>query len=652
MVNSLISFFPAHVHRLTLVNDPDGLLSSETTRAELARRGFVIIQENDPILLRRRMSEVIAPSVEHPLLIITPGPLSELPYDIWQPGYRLELSLHQYFPNLAYPVLQSLSPYQLEMLSQVAQPDAPLGRQKTIEFLLKEIFDAEPLQLSRPDQLIGWLTHYHQGGSVMPTILRDFLVERLARVPAFKEWNLAGWVSDAQAFTNDLQTQWACYVQSGGGQKSISDEKGKYVVRFEENRHLQEMVPTLVRKRFLQPVEAPQGEVRLPEWATAGLVQRDTQTELLKNLLDDLRQQLPSLSDAGWETWKQSAHQWAEINALLYTPELSNPGSWKEPVQTIAQSLDEVFQRWLQTHYALLAAQRLPRPSHVHHIPHYLAYLRGLGGPKPPRVALLVLDGMSFSDWAVIQPRWSQRNPRWQIHSDALLAQIPTITALSRYALISGLRPADFANHLDGIPSEEKKWQLFWFNQELPSNAIGFEHLALDRLEAPLEIERSRLQALCLIDDTLDRLTHNATLGTADQQSSLRLWLDSGHTPNSMPLETLISSLLDKQFTVFLTSDHGHVEASGFDQPFEGLVAQTRGKRARIYQDRNAALQVQSGFTETILWENDGLNPPDLFALMPSKRRAFAPNGEVVVTHGGVTMDEVIVPFIRIDHKA
>lgn len=651
MHQKILQLFPPHVHPLTTVSDPDGLLGGETTRAELTRRGFAIIQENDPILLRRRMSEVIAPSVEHPLLIITPGPLSELPYDMWQPGYRVELSLHQYFPNLAYPVLQTLFPSQLEKLSQVILPNAPLGRQSTIEFLLREIFDADPAQLTLPHHLIGWLTRYHQAGSPMPPLLQDFLIERLRCVPAFKEWNLIGWISDTQVFSNELQHQWTCYVQTNSGQKTLGEGKEKYVVRFEDNQQLQEMVSTLVRKRFIQPVEVQQGETRLPSWATAGLAQRDTRSEQLQSSLDDLYQQVPDLSDAGWEIWKQCARQWAEINALLNNPDFPSPGTWKEPIRKLAQSLDDVFLRWLRNHYALLGAQRLPRPSHVHHIPHYLAYLRELGSSNPSRVALLILDGMSFIDWAIIQPQWSQRNPHWQIHTDLLLAQIPTITALSRYALISGLRPSDFASHLDAVPSEEKKWQLFWMNHELSTNAIGFEHLALDRMESPAEIESSRLQALCLIDDTLDRLTHNATLGAADQQASLRLWLDSTQAPNSTPLEALISNLLDKQFTVFLASDHGHVEAAGFGQPSEGLVAQTRGKRARIYQDRNAALRVQSAFAETILWENDGLNPPDLFALMPSKRRAFAPNGEIVVTHGGVTWDEVIVPFIRIDQK-
>ena len=146
MHQQILSLFPSHVHPLTLVSDPDGLLGGETTRIELARRGFTLIQESDTVLLRRRMSEAPSPSAEQPLIVITSGPLDTLPYDLWQPGHRIQLSLHQYFPNLAYPVLQSLSPDQLEALAQTSQPDTPLGRQKTVEFILRELFDADTLQ--------------------------------------------------------------------------------------------------------------------------------------------------------------------------------------------------------------------------------------------------------------------------------------------------------------------------------------------------------------------------------------------------------------------------------------------------------------------------------------------------------------------------
>jgi hypothetical protein len=649
MHQQILSLFPAHVHPLTLVSDPDGLLGGESTRVDLARRGFTLIQESDPVLLRRRVAETAAPSVEHPLLVITAGPLESLPYDLWQPGYHLQLSLHQYFNNLAYPVLQSLSPGQLEVLTKIPQPNAPLGRQKTMEFLLRGIFRADSTELNQPHQLIGWLTRYHQNASPMPALLREYLVERLRRLPAFQNWSLAEWISDPQAFSSFLQGQWTLYVQTNTG-KEIGEGKGEYHLGFQEDQRLQEMVPDLVRKRFIQPVEAPAAN-HLPDWAVTGLAQRDTRSDQIQNMLDDFNQQIPSLIDANWETWKRAAFQWAELNVLLFNPGQPSSSLWNKAFRITSQAMDGAFLKWLQSHYALLGAQRLPRPSHVHHIPHFMAYQRGLTNTPSPKVALLVLDGISLADWSIIQSQWSQRNTQWQVHTDLLLAQIPTITALSRYALISGLRPSDFANRLETLPSEEKKWQMFWTNQELPANAIGFERLSLDRLETPAEIESSRLLTLGLIDDTLDRLTHNATLGAADQQSSLRLWLDPTHTPNSAPLEALISRLVDRQFIVFIASDHGHVEAIGFGQPSEGLVAQTRGKRARIYQDRNAAQRVQTAFAETVLWENDGLNPPDLFALMPSRRTAFAPNGEVVVTHGGVTIDEVIVPFIRIDKK-
>jgi len=48
------------------------------------------------------------------------------------------------------------------------------------------------------------------------------------------------------------------------------------------------------------------------------------------------------------------------------------------------------------------------------------------------------------------------------------------------------------------------------------------------------------------------------------------------------------------------------------------------------------------------LWDNDGLLLEQMSALMPAKREAFATSGEIVVTHGGISIDEVIVPFIRI----
>ncbi|KAA3657253.1 MAG: PglZ domain-containing protein, partial [Chloroflexi bacterium] len=92
-------------------------------------------------------------------------------------------------------------------------------------------------------------------------------------------------------------------------------------------------------------------------------------------------------------------------------------------------------------------------------MPHLLAAQRERG---QPRHALLVLDGMSLADWLLIRSRWQARQRNWQIQEQLVLAQIPTVTAVSRQALVSGLRPADFGDSLSHNRQEAKLWRQFW----------------------------------------------------------------------------------------------------------------------------------------------------------------------------------------------
>ncbi len=650
MIDELLNLFPPHTHPLTLVSDPDGLLGGEATLVDLTQRGFTLIQESDPALLRHRFEEARPFSAENPVLIITTGLLEELPYDLWQQGGRIQLSIHQYFPNLVYPIVQSLSAAQIERLANCQQPLEPLGRQKTIDFLLRAVFAADPSFLTEPHQLIAWLTQYHQNQDPLPPILRDGLIERLKRLPVYRTWDLAGLLSDVQIFAAFVQTEWGYYIQAAVDKKA-AEAHGDYHLSFDSDDALQNLIPGLVRKRILTPLEVSSAET-LPDWAKSGVLQEDRQQKLLQALFEELDLQISSglTEDSHWTNWKSLASTWSEFNAVWFNRQIETSDQEKHSFRSLCQVLDQRFLAWLKTHYAPLGAQRLPTPKHVHHIPNTLAYLRSVGGIK--KFALLVLDGLSLADWGIIQAAWGRRHPEWKFQADQLMAQIPTITALSRYALISGLRPADFAADLDSLPTEAKKWELFWSNEGMPKPAIVCKAISLDREDASPEIDNPRVEALCLIDDTLDKLTHNATLGTADQQSSLRLWLETNREPSSESLEKLIDHLLERNFTIFIASDHGHVEAVGFGQPSEGLLAQTRGKRARLYSDRLAAQGVQTSFPDTVLWENDGLNPANLYALIPVYRNSFSPDGGTVVTHGGLSLDEVVVPFIRIDRQS
>ncbi len=400
-------------------------------------------------------------------------------------------------------------------------------------------------------------------------------------------------------------------------------------------------------------IEATQN---LPYWAQPGVTRVDARLQRITALSAELDHRLSGMETGpethlSWNTWEEFARDWAELCGYLTQTDLEILTAQKMAYQELVRRIDPLFAAWLGKNYTPLGSLRLPSPHHVHHIPHYLAYQRALG--KLDKAILLVLDGLSLGDWQVIHSAWGKRHMDWHFKNEVLLAQIPTITSISRYALISGLRPADFAGEIDHNYSEARAWELCWSREGVGESTCKLISLAYDRqIDQMPELQDPRINFWCLIDDTLDKLVHHASLGAADQQSSLRLWLDPSQEQNSAPLEALIGMYLNQGFSVFIASDHGHVEASGFGQPSEGLLVQTRGKRARIYTDVLAALRVQNAFADTILWEKDGLLPDQMTVLMPARREAFAPAGEVVVTHGGISIDEAIVPFIQISKES
>ena len=76
-----------------------------------------------------------------------------------------------------------------------------------------------------------------------------------------------------------------------------------------------------------------------------------------------------------------------------------------------------------------------------------------------------------------------------------------------------------------------------------------------------------------------------------------------------------------------------------------------REKRARIYQSEATANRIHNLFQETsFLWPNDITSSKYHFLLAKSDR-AFDFTGTSVVSHGGISLDEVMVPFVKIGEK-
>jgi len=145
-----------------------------------------------------------------------------------------------------------------------------------------------------------------------------------------------------------------------------------------------------------------------------------------------------------------------------------------------------------------------------------------------------------------------------------------------------------------------------------------------------------------LVVDTVDKIMHGMELGAAGMHNQVRQWAEQGFLGDLLTLLTRLG------YRVYLSSDHGNVEATGIGSPNEGVVADLRGERVRVYPDAVLRSSVHESFPETMTWPAWGL-PEDYLPLVPEGRTAFVKKGKRTVCHGGIAMEEVLVPFVEVE---
>jgi hypothetical protein len=174
---------------------------------------------------------------------------------------------------------------------------------------------------------------------------------------------------------------------------------------------------------------------------------------------------------------------------------------------------------------------------------------------------------------------------------------------------------------------------------EFVANIDGIDEPALESA-----IENHQLSVLGVIWNKVDKIMHGMQLQTAGMHNQVRLWAQQGH------LQKLLGRLSSEGFVIYLTADHGNVAAEGIGNPKEGVLVETIGKRVRVYESIEFLEEVAAKFPESKRWTNQGL-PPSRFVLFAGGLNAFATEGEQVVSHGGIALEEVLVPFVTISKE-
>ncbi len=659
----LMEFTPGAA-RITLVADPDGLLLEELIQAAIRGKGFELVTFEDSAAFRfvhesayrSRWDQGEATDDEVVIRVATDD-LTVLPYDLLQARRRLAFGLGELFAGLSYPVVASLDRSDLDALYGALERTNPgrLGDASTKDFVLLHVFGIAPALVKHSAELLRALLRRHYRRQILPCSLDERLVRVLRQNKTFDAWPLETIVPNREAFFSFLQERWPLFLDRLAAQLATSiEDKDRNAFQEPEcpsdlpfdHDDVRVYVDNLFIEGLLRPVRHRHGSALADEWASVGIRIDPIADRLrrIKGLVETVSAAIPD-PETRHHDWSSFAWRWAELAIVWSEIDAGARAESESQVNELRAEVDRAFLSWMEHRYAGLHNQPPDPPAMLHHVPRFLC--RRLADAPGSKVALIVVDGLALDQWIVLRDVLATQQPQFRFHEDVVFAWVPTITSVSRQSIFAGAPPLFFPSSILTTHREQSLWTRFWMDQGLAAREAGYAKGLGDGVfnDIPESLSQPGVRALGLVVDKVDKIMHGMELGTAGMHNQVRQWATEGF------MAKLLDMLFDRGFAVFLTSDHGNIEAQGCGRPSEGAMADLRGERVRIYPDPILRSRVKKSFPNAVEWPALGL-PENCLTLLAPDRSAFIREGERIVGHGGISLEEVIVPMVRIERAA
>ena len=245
------------------------------------------------------------------------------------------------------------------------------------------------------------------------------------------------------------------------------------------------------------------------------------------------------------------------------------------------------------------------------------------------KFVVIVMDGMSEFDWRVLSDSFTDI----VYEKSSVMAMIPSTTSVSRQCLLGGKLPLQLENPWK---QDKEKKEFIACAKELgfQDSQIGYER----GYEAQFS-SFVRCGAIIIMD--IDEMVH------AQKQGKEGMLQDIELLSRQQKLSKLTKRLLANGYDVYITADHGNTACTGMGHvKGTGVEVETKSRRFLVLKDfaDKDTTKEKYGLLEYPKYylpkEND--------YLICDIGKSFDVNGEEVMSHGGITIDEVVVPFIKI----
>ena len=239
------------------------------------------------------------------------------------------------------------------------------------------------------------------------------------------------------------------------------------------------------------------------------------------------------------------------------------------------------------------------------------------------------MDGMSEFDWNII----SESFGGIEYEQSAMFAMIPSTTSISRQCLLSGKFPSQLWE--PWIQSKEKA------EFTACAKALGYTDSQIGYARGYDAEFNAFVKCGAVIINDVDDLVH------AQPQGRLGMYNDISVLANEKKLRHLVERLLSNGFDVYITADHGNTQCTGIGKYVgAGVDIETKSHRMLVLKDfaDKGKLKDRFGLVEYPKY----YLPKEYEYLICDAGTSLDVSGEQVMTHGGMTIDEVVVPFIKI----
>ncbi|MCF6241780.1 MAG: PglZ domain-containing protein [Bacteroidales bacterium] len=252
--------------------------------------------------------------------------------------------------------------------------------------------------------------------------------------------------------------------------------------------------------------------------------------------------------------------------------------------------------------------------------------LANIKADKQEKIALICFDCMGFAEWYLLKDFF--KNQQWEFEDSAVFALLPTLTSISRSAIFQGNTEV-YNLKYPGRNTEakafseyfkDKETKYFTEADEINSNTLlGYEYISI-------------------LYNFFDELSHSAQFPPNKESKELYFKSVLAYLEKSSIIHDF-QILIENGFQIYICSDHGSVVAKGNGRKIEKYLSDDFAKRAVIVNKGNEELinerKVEIPFVE------------DKILILPEGRTMFANKNQIEVNHGGTTVEEMVVPYIK-----